>query len=57
VLPEEPGPKNLLHIDARNHSSSAALDRVYDEMTIQKEQLGSHDDEDQDLLDLLDSAL
>jgi hypothetical protein len=57
VLPEESGPKNLLHIDARNRSSSAALDRVYDEMTIQKEQLRSHDDEDQDLLDLLDSAV
>jgi hypothetical protein len=54
---EEPGSKNLIHIDARNRSSSAVLDRVYDEMTMQKEGLNSHDDKEQDLLDLLDSIM
>jgi hypothetical protein len=54
---EEPGSKNLIHIDARNRNSSAVLDRVYDEMTMQKEGLNTHDDKDQDLLDLLDSIL
>jgi hypothetical protein len=54
---EEPGSKKLIHIDARNRNSSAVLDRVYDEMTVQKEELKSRDDKDQDLLDLLDSVM
>jgi hypothetical protein len=45
----------MIHIDARNRSSSTALERVYDEMTVQREELQSHDDE-QSLLDLLDSV-
>lgn len=49
-----------MHIDARNRSSSTALERVYDEMTVQREELQSHDDDDDDdehsLLDLLDSV-
>lgn len=45
----------MMHIDARNRSSSTALERVYDEMTVQQEELQSHDDE-QSLLDLLDSV-
>ena len=46
----------MMHIDARNRSSSTALERVYDEMTVQRDELQSHDDDEQSLLDLLDSV-
>lgn len=46
----------MMHIDARNRSSSTALERVYDEMTVQGDELQSHDDDEQSLLDLLDSV-
>jgi hypothetical protein len=56
LLKEESQSKKMMHIDARNRSSSTALERVYDEMTVQGEELQSHDNEEQDLLDLLDSV-
>ena len=51
----------MMHIDARNRSSSKALERVYDEMTVQRDEVQPHDDDDDDddeqsLLDLLDSV-
>ncbi|XP_069668604.1 protein OSCP1 isoform X2 [Periplaneta americana] len=54
---EELGPSNLIHIDARNRSCSAALDRVYGEMTVQRNEVAPQEDREQDLLDLLDSVL
>lgn len=58
LLKEETHSKKMMHIDARNRSSSTALERVYDEMTVQRDELQSHDDDDdeQSLLDLLDSV-
>lgn len=58
MLKEETHSKKMMHIDARNRSSSTALERVYDEMTVQRDELQSHDDDDdeQSLLDLLDSV-
>jgi hypothetical protein len=59
LLKEEAHSKMMMHIDARNRSSSTALERVYDEMTVQRDELQSHDDDDDDeqsLLDLLDSV-
>jgi hypothetical protein len=47
----------VMHIDARSRSSSTALEKVYDEMTVQREELLSHHDEEQDLLELLDSVM
>jgi hypothetical protein len=52
---EDLGSKNFIHIDARTRSSTAALERVYDEMTMQNEELQQDEDKEQDLLDLLDS--
>ena len=50
--------KNFIHIDARNRSGSYALDKVYGEMTMRKEDQGSSkNSQDEDLLDLLDSVL
>jgi hypothetical protein len=57
MLKEESQSKKIVHIDARNRSSSTVLERVYDEMTVQREELQSHDEEEQDLLDLLDSVI
>jgi hypothetical protein len=54
---EDSGIKNFIHIDARTHSSIASLDRVYDEMTMQKEGVQQHEDKEQDLLELLDSIM
>jgi hypothetical protein len=58
LLKEESHSKKMMHIDARNRSSSTALERVYDEMTVQRAELQSHDEDDdkQNLLDLLDSV-
>jgi hypothetical protein len=59
LLKEESHSKKMMHIDARNRSSSTALERVYDEMTVQQAELQEHDDDDNDeqnLLDLLDSV-
>jgi len=56
LLKEDTHSKKMMHIDARNRCSSTALERVYDEMTVQRDELQSHDDDEQSLLDLLDSV-
>jgi len=56
LLKEETHSKEMMHIDARNRSSNTALERVYDEMTVQRDELQSHDDDEESLLDLLDSV-
>jgi hypothetical protein len=53
---EESGSKNLIHIDASSRSSTAALEKVYDEMTVQEEEQQPHENKE-DLLDLLDSIM
>ena len=57
MVKEESQPEMVMHIDARSRSSSTALEKVYDEMTVQREELLSHHDEEQDLLELLDSVM
>jgi hypothetical protein len=52
---EDSRSKNFIHIDARAHSSTAALERVYDEMTMQNEL--QQDEEKEDILGLLDGMM
>ncbi|KAJ9577112.1 hypothetical protein L9F63_006320 [Diploptera punctata] len=52
---EEFSLKNFIHIDARNRNSTAALEKVYGEMTLRKEDAETSDNRDDDLLELLDS--
>ncbi|KDR19623.1 Protein OSCP1 [Zootermopsis nevadensis] len=54
---EELESKNFIRIDARTRTSTAALEKVYDEMTMQNEELQQDEDKEQDLLDLLDSMM